>query len=124
MYLKLLCHSRCVNCSINKYGRIRQTYLKRRTEIVQTFNLPKLCNFITSFKKKSEKWYHIKSMDFCYKFLLQMIKKLSNCNYQLQFYQDNSNNFVCNCEEFYYMIFVSFFNNIKIIVGDDNLSLF
>ena len=53
-----------------------------------------------------------------------MIKKLSNCNYQLQFYQDNSNNFVCNCEEFYYMIFVSFFNNIKIIVGDDNLSLF
>lgn len=63
---------------INEYGRIRQTYLKRRTEIVQTFNLPKLCNFITGFKKKkSEKWYYTRSMDFCYKFLLKIIKLLS-----------------------------------------------
>ena len=38
---------------------------------------------LQALKKKSEKFYHIKSMDFCYKFLLQMIKKLSNCNYQL-----------------------------------------
>ena len=55
MYLKLLCHSRCVNCSINEYGRIMQTYLKRRTEIVKTFNLPKLCNVITGLKKKIKK---------------------------------------------------------------------
>ena len=39
----------------HKYGRISQTYLKRRTEIVKTFNLPKLCNFITGFKKKIRK---------------------------------------------------------------------
>ena len=60
-------------------------------------------------------------MDFCYKFLLQMIKKLSNCNYQLQFYQDNSNLFAIVKS---FIIWFSFFNNIKIIVGNDNLSLF